>query len=194
METLPLSQTKLVVIDEAWDLMGSGSSGAFIESGYRRARKHNGSFVTATQSVADYLKSDTARAAWASTDTRIFLRQDDASLKALETLTSDSDPAAAWRKAAIQSLTTVSGAWSEMLIEAGAMPGFVVRLFLDRYSLAAYSSHAADRARHEAWLRAGATVAEAVTFAAEGMMPPEPAIAPEDAGDASAFDAASAFD
>lgn len=194
METLPLSQTKLVVIDEAWDLMGSGSSGAFIESGYRRARKHNGSFVTATQSVADYLKSDTARAAWASTDTRIFLRQDDASLKALETLTSDSDPAAAWRKAAIQSLTTVSGAWSEMLIETGAMPGFIVRLFLDRYSLAAYSSHAADRARHEAWLRAGATVAEAVTFAAEGKMPPEPAIAPEDAGDASAFDAASAFD
>ena len=63
MERLPLEQTKLVVIDEAWDLMAEGSAGAFIESGYRRARKHNGSFVTATQSVADYLKSDTARAA-----------------------------------------------------------------------------------------------------------------------------------
>ena len=171
MERLPLSQTKLVVIDEAWDLMGEGSAGAFIETGYRRARKHNGSFITATQSVADYLKSDTARAAWASTDTRIYLRQDDASLKALESLTSDSDPAAPWRKAAIQSLTTVSGAWSEMLIESGNMPGFILRLFLDRYSIAAYSSHAVDRARHQAWLDAGASVAEAVVFCAEGLQP-----------------------
>lgn len=100
------------------------------------------------------------------------MRQDDASLKALETLTSDSDPACEWRKAAIQSLTTVTGAWSEMLIETGSMPGFILRLFLDRYSLAAYSSHAADRARHAAWLKVGATVAEAVTYAAEGRMPP----------------------
>lgn len=58
-----------------------------------------------------------------------------------------------------------------MLIESGNMPGFILRLFLDRYSIAAYSSHAVDRARHQAWLDAGASVAEAVVFCAEGLLP-----------------------
>jgi hypothetical protein len=56
------------LIDEAWDLMSTGSSGNFIEAGYRRARKYGGSFFTATQSVDDYIKSDTAQAAFLNAD------------------------------------------------------------------------------------------------------------------------------
>lgn len=43
------SQPKLVIIDEAWDLMVRGHSSKFIEAGYRRARKLNGAFFTGTQ-------------------------------------------------------------------------------------------------------------------------------------------------
>lgn len=170
MERLPMSQGKVVIIDEAWDLMGEGACASFIESGYRRARKHCGAFITATQSVADYMKSPAARAAWSSADTRIHLRQDDASLRALDELTSGEDPAARWRKAAIESLSTISGAWSEMVIETGGMPGMIVRFFLDEYSLAAYSTHPAQRAAFEAWRAAGATVAEAVGMVAQGRL------------------------
>lgn len=168
MERLPLSVGKVVIIDEAWDLMGESACASFIESGYRRARKHLGAFITATQSVADYIKSPAAKAAWSSADTRIHLRQDDASLRALDELTSGDDPAALWRKAAIQSLATISGAWSEMVVETGGMPGMIVRFFLDDFSLAAYSTNPAQRAAFEAWRSAGASVAEAVGMVAAG--------------------------
>lgn len=174
MERLPLNVAKVVIIDEAWDLMGEGACASFIESGYRRARKHLGAFITATQSVADYMKSPAARAAWSSADTRIHLRQDDASLRALDELTSAGDPASLWRKAAIQSLSTISGAWSEMVVETGGMPGMIVRFFLDDYSLAAYSTNPAQRAAFEAWRAAGASVAEAVGRVAAGELAASP--------------------
>src|SRR5690606_27878835 len=59
---LDRSLKKLVIIDEAWDLMGQGASASFIEAGYRRARKYGGAFGTITQSVEDYYKTDATRA------------------------------------------------------------------------------------------------------------------------------------
>ncbi|MBF0206933.1 MAG: type IV secretion system protein TraC, partial [Oligoflexia bacterium] len=50
-------QIKQVIIDEAWQLLGQGRAGKFIEKGYRVARKYGGSYMTITQSVADYANS-----------------------------------------------------------------------------------------------------------------------------------------
>jgi conjugal transfer ATP-binding protein TraC len=46
-------QPKLVVIDEAWDLLTQGDVARFIETGYRRFRKYGGAAVTVTQSLND---------------------------------------------------------------------------------------------------------------------------------------------
>jgi conjugal transfer ATP-binding protein TraC len=69
------SRRKLVIIDESWDLMGSGSSGSFIEAGYRRARKYGGAFGTITQSVDDYYKNEATKAAINNADWLFLLRQ-----------------------------------------------------------------------------------------------------------------------
>ena len=68
-------QKKLCIIDEAWRLLGKGRAGEFIEEGYRVARKHGGSFMTITQKISDYYSSETAKAAYMSSDFTLFLRQ-----------------------------------------------------------------------------------------------------------------------
>ncbi|MGN1393632.1 MAG: type IV secretion system protein TraC [Succinivibrionaceae bacterium] len=47
------SQEKLLVIDEAWDLLRDGEFAGFIENGYRRFRKYKASAITITQSIND---------------------------------------------------------------------------------------------------------------------------------------------
>lgn len=171
METLPRDVPKLVIIDEAWDLMGEGNAGRFIEAGYRRARKLNGAFATATQSVADYWKSETAAAAWRCADMRIFLRQD---AEGLDALARDGKLAAdPWLRAAVGSLTTVAGAWSEMVVKAGDHPAAIGRLILDPFSRVAYSTLPAEIAAVERWRAAGLTTAEAIREVAAGRLHPE---------------------
>ncbi len=171
MQTRPKSETKLICIDEAWDLMGEGASGRFIETGYRRARKLNGSFVTATQSIADFFLSETAEAAWRCADTRIFLRQDADSLEALERDGRMArDP---WLREAITSLTTVAGAWSEMVVKVGDEPAAIGRLLLDSYSRVAYSTlpHEVDLVNR--WQKAGLSLSEAIARTAASEAPPD---------------------
>lgn len=161
---------KLVLIDEAWDLMGSGHSGKFIASGFRRARKHKGGFVVATQSLADFFKSETAEAAWSCADTRIYLRQDAECLSSLEAQGRlATDP---WFRAALPSLTTVRGAWSEMIVKVGDAPPAIGRLVLDRFMQVLYSSLPAEVSAVNAWRQAGASMADAVSAVAKGDFKP----------------------
>lgn len=171
MASAPRSEVKLVCIDEAWDLMDEGASGRFIETGYRRARKLNGAFVTATQSVADFFRNETAEAAWRCADTRIFLRQDEDGLEALarDGRLGD-DP---WLREAIASLTTVAGAWSEMVIKVGDHPAAIGRLLLDPYSRVAVSTLPAEVDAVRRWEAAGAPLSEAIARVAAGDPPPE---------------------
>ena len=161
---------KLVLIDEAWELMKSGRSASFIEKGFRQARKLNGAFFTATQSIADFWKSETATAAWMCSDTRIFLRQD---VETLESLAKKGefvpDP---WLKAAIGSLTTVRGLWSEMVVQVGDAPPAIGRLVLDDFTRVTESSHAQEVVGVEDWRALGVPLAEAIRRIAANRYPP----------------------
>lgn len=81
---LSRSTFKIMMIDEAWALLGdTGSSARFIEEGYRRVRKYKGACGTLTQGADDYYKTKAAEAALANADFVFHLR---AGAKSLATI------------------------------------------------------------------------------------------------------------
>ena len=126
------SRSKVVIIDEAWDLMGQGDAGQFIEAGYRRARKYGGAFWTATQSVEDYFKSPTALAAFENADCTFLLRQKPESIEKLAAsgkFVMDEET-----KRQLVSVKKVEGRYSEVFCRVGDLPATVGRLFPDEFS------------------------------------------------------------
>ncbi len=77
---------KIVIIDEAWDLLSGGATAEFIEAGYRRARKYKGAFMSATQGVDDYYRNPAAKAALDNSDWMFLLRQKPESIEMMDKL------------------------------------------------------------------------------------------------------------
>lgn len=69
------SRKKLVIIDEAWDLLTQGDVAKFVEAGYRRFRKYGGSVIIITQSINDLYDSPTGRAIAENSATTMLLGQ-----------------------------------------------------------------------------------------------------------------------
>lgn len=130
-------QPKLCIIDEAWKLLAGGRSGAFIEEGYRVARKHGGSFMTVTQRIADYFTSNTAKAAYASSDFAIYLRQKPTELtRAIKDGQIDN---AGGKIDVMRSLETIQGVYSELVIDSP--DGIAVgRFIVDKWTEKLYST------------------------------------------------------
>lgn len=156
---LDRSRKKLVIIDEAWDLMSGGSSAEFIEAGYRRARKYGGSFGTITQSVEDYYKNDATKAAIQNADWLFLLRQKPESIDRLGKegkLHVDE-----WMKRQLSSITTEHGYYSEIFVH-GPMGSGVGRLILDPFSMLLYSTRAEDFQAIKSLRERGMSVVEAI--------------------------------
>jgi conjugal transfer ATP-binding protein TraC len=129
-------------LDEAWALLGGGGSGDFIETGYRRARKYNGSFCAATQSIGDFSLSRAAEAAMNNADWMFLLRQKAESVLALEK--SDKLVIDKHMKDMLMSVKTVQGAYSEVFVHGGQMGHGIGRVLFDPFSLLLVSSKAED--------------------------------------------------
>ena len=69
------AQRKMLVIDEAWELLGEGEVARFIEGAYRRFRKYNGLVATITQDLGDLYLSPVGEAITANSANTILLRQ-----------------------------------------------------------------------------------------------------------------------
>lgn len=153
-------QRKVCIIDEAWSVLRGGASGDFIESGYRRARKYNGAFITGTQGIADYFQSPAATAAINNADWILMLRQKPESILALEK--SERIMIDDAMRSQLMSIKTQAGAYSEIFVHGGQMGYGVGRLMLDPFSLLLYSSKAEDYEAIMHYRRSGMTITQAV--------------------------------
>ena len=150
---------KIVIIDEAWDLLSGGATAEFIEAGYRRARKYKGSFMSATQGIDDYYRNPAAKAALDNSDWMFLLRQKPESIESMDKLGQLTMDDA--MKRLLQSLRTEHGAYSEVFVHSPAGTG-VGRLIVDPYSLLLFSSRAEDFNAINAQRAKGLSVSEAI--------------------------------
>lgn len=156
---LERDQRKIVIIDEAWDLMGGGSTSEFIETGYRRARKYRGSYMTATQGWDDYYKNPAALAALQNSDWTFMLRQKKESIDSLidnKRLSADD-----YLKRLLMSIKTEHGVFSEVFVNSQMGAG-IGRLIVDPFSLLMFSSKAEDYYLINKKIKSGMNVAEAI--------------------------------
>jgi conjugal transfer ATP-binding protein TraC len=159
MTRTPRSVKKMLLIDEAWQLLKGGSMADFVEAYARTCRKYGGSLATATQSLNDYHKSEGAKAALENSDWSLILQQKPETIsdfKRLGRLEMD-----AGTETLIRSLKRSGTEYSEVFIKGPdtVAPG---RLVLDPYSATIYSSSPATFAAIEALTAQGMDIADAV--------------------------------
>ncbi len=69
------SQQKLLIVDEAWDLLADPTVAHFLNNAYRRFRKYNASAIIITQSIEDLHNSPVGRAIAENSANTFLLRQ-----------------------------------------------------------------------------------------------------------------------
>ncbi|MFE8032862.1 type IV secretion system protein TraC [Thiohalocapsa marina] len=152
-------QQKLVVIDEAWDLLTNGDVGKFIESGYRRFRKYGGAAVTVTQSLADLYGNPVGRAIAENSANTFLLAQP---AQAIDQLSAEKRlPLSAPAAELLKTVHTVAGAYSEIFCLT-TLGGGIGRLVVDPFRRLLYSTAPQDVAALDALRARGLSVVEAI--------------------------------
>ncbi|MDN5874180.1 MAG: hypothetical protein L0H29_07360, partial [Sinobacteraceae bacterium] len=142
---------KLMMIDEAWDLLGNMQSGAFIERAYRTYRKYGGSAGIITQGFNDLTKSQAAMAAYANSAWLFALAQKPESLEAAfkEGLLMADEA----QRAELKSVHTAPGDYSEIFVKGEGGQG-IYRFIADPYAYWLFTSAPQDKAKRSAMFKA----------------------------------------
>jgi len=150
---------KVVIIDEAWDLLMQGDVARFIEHGYRRFRKYGGAAVTITQGVADLYNAPTGRAIVENSANMYLLGQKPEAIDALRK--ENRLPLSEGGYELLKTVHTVPGSYSEIfcITDYGAGIG---RLIVDPFRQLIYSTKADEVTAIKRKTAQGRTVREAV--------------------------------
>ncbi len=81
--SMPKITPKLIMLDEVWMLLQHETLGNYIQNLSRRGRKYNINLMLASQNIEDMTDNPSARNVLVNSDTVMFLRQSEATLKSL---------------------------------------------------------------------------------------------------------------
>lgn len=154
---------KGLFIDEAWQLLGDGAAGPFIEGFARRVRKEGGALITGTQQLSDYQRTAGGQACIANSEWNIVLRLKEEALNAFEK--EGIMQATEGEMKIMRSLNTITGVYSEAFIR-GAGWKTLARLTVDKFTATLYSTNAETMARLEKLVQSGVPVRDAVRMVA----------------------------
>lgn len=159
MRNLPRDARKILLVDEAWELLADGEVGRFIENGYRRFRKHNAAAGIATQSLGDLYNTEVGVAIAANSHSMFLMKQQPEVIQSLVDQKRLSLGAAETKL--LRSVRTEKGRFSEVFFKFGES-GDIGRILLDPSTRLLFSSSAGDVASIRRARERGASLDEAV--------------------------------
>ena len=158
------SSYKLLIIDEAWDLLKGGNTTAFMETAYRRFRKYKGACFSITQSVNDFYNIPSGVAIIENSDFMFLLRQKAESIKMLKDSKRVSLSDGLYEL--LNDVHTDTGNYSEIFVYTPV--GITVgRLIVDRFTQLLYSSKAEEYTAVKKYLDKGLPIDKAIERAIE---------------------------
>lgn len=153
------TEKKIVIIDEAWDLLTGGNTTEFMEAAYRRFRKYQGACISITQSINDFYRIPAGQAIIENADFMFLFRQRLESIEALKRSQRVSLSDGAYE--ILKSVHTDSGNYSEVFIYTPV--GFTVgRLIIDRFFQLLYTTRPDEYGRLEEYTLGGLSISEAI--------------------------------
>lgn len=140
---LTRGRKKILVVDEAWDLLDDPTMAKAMEGAYRRARKYDGAIVIVTQNIADLFTSPNARAIYQNSAWQLVLQQRSEAIDAaIESKQFNIEP---YGVNVIKSVHTLPGKYSEIMIKRSENDWGVVRLVTDRFTQVLFSTKGTER-------------------------------------------------
>lgn len=133
---------KILIIDEAWDLLDDPMVGRFMENAYRRFRKYGGSALIITQSIADLYRSPSGRAIADNSAYKFILRQTAESIDMVER--EGYLALGGYGYYMLRTVHTIPGKYAEVMVYSSQGMG-VARLVVDRFSQVLFSTASAER-------------------------------------------------
>ena len=158
---------KVCIIDEAWKLLKGSNQIAcdFINNGFRTGRRYNGSFIVISQKMSDFYESSEAQAAWACSESKIIMRQNEKEFKSF--LIKNPDLFTEYQQRIIQNFKgSANNGFSEFMVEQGSVSSFH-RLFIDPFARVMFSSRAEDHQAVHNLVEQGVPIAEAIRQVAQ---------------------------
>ncbi len=153
------SRKKVVIVDEAWDLLKEGDVAAFMEAAYRKFRKYNGSVVIATQSINDLYENSSGRAIAENSATMCLLGQKPESIESVKEKKYLEMNEGLFHL--LKTVHTIAGVYSEIFVRSENGCG-IYRLFVDEYSKLLYSTLPDDLAAIKGYQDQGLNISEAI--------------------------------
>lgn len=150
---------KLVIIDEAWDLLKTGEVSVFIEHAYRKFRKYGGSVVIATQSLNDLYGNAVGQAIAENSANLLLLGQTREAVESLKAAKRLDLPEGGY--SALKTVHTHSGVYSEIFVKSETGSG-IGRLIVSDFQKLLYSTDPNDWQAIEAEKKRGLSLPAAI--------------------------------
>lgn len=156
---------RLVIIDEAWDLLANSMAVAeFMEKGFRRFRKYNGAGIVVTQSINDLQKTDAGKAIAENAANSLILKQKESTIASVEKDDLMSIGKAGYRL--LKKIKTQKGHYSEIFFNTNQGMG-IGRLIVDPLRILMYSTTADDNKMIDDYVKRGYELQDAMAKVVE---------------------------